>query len=421
MRAAIGFILVTITLDILSMSILVPTLPTLIQSMEGGSATAAAHAVGIFATAWALMQFIFSPVQGALSDRFGRRPVILLSNLGLGLNCVLMALAPNVTWLFVGRVVSGVTAASFSCANAYIADITPPERRAARFGLMSAAFGFGFVAGPMAGALLGGISPRLPFWVAAGLSLTNFLWGVFVLPESLPRERRAAWSWRRANPAGALRLLGSAPGLGFLATIGFLMLVANNVLPTLTVLYAVNRYHLSMTKLAVILGAMGVCSGLVGAVLTGRVVRRIGERHALILGLLFGVAGFALMGLARGALVFLCAIPVLALKGIADPALNALMTRKVGHSQQGALQGAMSSLLGVAGLFAPTVFSESYAYFAAPRAGWRVPGMPYLISASLLIFAICLAAWRVGMARRAVEDTVAPPEQALATAVSDAG
>ena len=220
MRAAIGFIMVTITLDILGMSVVVPVLPPLIQSMEGGSAIAAAHAVGIFATAWALMQFIFSPVLGGLSDRFGRRPIILLSNLGLGLNYLLMALAPNVTWLFVGRVVSGITAASFSCASAYIADITPPDKRAARFGLISVAFGFGFIAGPVLGGLLGAINPRLPFWVSAGLSLTNFLFGWFVLPESLAPDKRAPWNWRRANPVGALQLLRSHPGLPSLAAEG---------------------------------------------------------------------------------------------------------------------------------------------------------------------------------------------------------
>jgi DHA1 family tetracycline resistance protein-like MFS transporter len=395
MRAAIGFIMVTITLDILGMSVVVPVLPPLIQSMEGGSAIAAAHAVGIFATAWALMQFIFSPVQGSLSDRFGRRPIILLSNLGLGLNYMLMALAPNVTWLFVGRLISGVTAASFSCASAYIADITPPEKRAGRFGLISVAFGFGFIAGPVMGGYLGGIDTRLPFWVSAGLSLANFLFGVFVLPESLAREKRSAFSWRRANPIGSLQLLRSAPGLPTLATVGFLGLVAQNILPTLTVLYGINRYGFSMHQLSWMLGGMGICSAFVGGFLTSRVVARLGERRALMLGLTCGMVGFALMGLAPTGTVFLIAIPILSLRGLADPALSALMTRKVGPGEQGALQGAMSSLLGIAGLFAPTVFTESYAFFLQPHFGWSVQGVPYLISASLLLAAACLAGWRV--------------------------
>ena len=340
------------------------------------------------------MQFVFSPVQGALSDRFGRRPVILLSNLGLGLDYVLMAAAPSLAWLFVGRVINGITAASFSSASAYITDITPPEKRAARFGLISISFGVGFVAGPVLGALLGSINPRLPFWVSAGLSLANFLFGVFVLPESLAPEKRAPFSWRAANPVGALRLIRSQPGLPGMAVVMFLGLIAHNALPTIAILYAINRYGFTLTQLAWFLGAMGVSSALVGGLLTGPVVRLLGERRALIVGLGFGVAGFAIMGLAPTALVFLCAIPVLALKGFADPALTALMTRKVGASEQGQLQGATSSLLGIAGLIGPTIYTESYAVFAVPRGGWNLAGAPFLISAVLLGVAIW-AAWRV--------------------------
>jgi DHA1 family tetracycline resistance protein-like MFS transporter len=395
MRAAVGFILVTITLDILSMSLVIPVLPPLIQHMEGGSAANAAHAVGIFATAWALMQFIFSPILGGLSDRFGRRPVILLSNLGLGLNGLLMALAPDVRWLFAARVISGITAASFSCASAYIADVTPPDKRAARFGLISIAFGFGFIAGPVAGGLLGAINPRLPFFVAAALSLVNFLFGLFVLPESLPKDRRALFSWRRASPVGALRLLGSHPGLGGLAAVQFLGLLAHNALPTIAVLYAMNRYVFSMKQISLLLGVIGVCSAIVGGVLTGPVVRLLGERRALLLGLCFGATGFACMGLAPTGLYFLCAIPVLSLRGFADPALSALMTRKVLPTEQGALQGASSSLLGIAGLFAPTIYTESYALFGATHVAGNVPGMPFLIASGLLVAAALLAGLRV--------------------------
>jgi DHA1 family tetracycline resistance protein-like MFS transporter len=395
MRAAIGFILVTITLDLLGMSMVIPVLPPLIQKFEGGSAIQAAHAIGVFATAWALMQFVFSPVQGALSDRFGRRPVILASNLGLGLDYMLMAAAPSLAWLFVGRVIAGITAASFSSANAYIADITPPERRAARFGLISVCFGIGFVTGPVLGGLLGSVSPRLPFWVAAGLSLGNFLFGLAVLPESLPRDRRRAFSWRRANPVGSLKLIRSRPGLSALAVVGFLGLVAQNALPTMVVLYAINRYGYTLKQLAWMLGGMGVCSALVGGVLTGRLVRLIGERRALMLGLACGAAGFAMMGLARTGLGFLFAIPVLSLRGFADPALTALMSRKVEASEQGQLQGATSSLLGIAGLVGPTIYTESYAFFDAPRDGWRIPGAPFLIASALLLLGI----WAAWMAR----------------------
>jgi len=394
MRAAIGFIMVTITLDILGMSLVIPVLPPLIQQFEGGNAIMAAHAIGIFATAWALMQFVFSPVQGALSDHFGRRPVILLSNLGLGLDYLLMAAAPTLAWLFAGRVIAGITAASFSSATAYIADITPPEKRAARFGLISVSFGAAFVIGPVAGALLGSINPRLPFWVSAGLSLTNFAFGLLVLPESLPPDRRSAFSWRAANPVGSLKLIRSRPGLPGLAVVNFLGLVANNVLPTMVVLYAINRYGFSIRQLAWLLGGMGVCSAIVGGALTGPVVRAIGERMALLVGLSCGVLAFVMMGLAPNGRVFLLAIPVLACKGFADPALTALMSRHVLGSEQGQLQGATSSLLGIAGLIGPTLYTESYAFFASPREGWNVPGAPFLISAMLLLAAVGAVAVR---------------------------
>src|SRR5271156_2049175 len=216
-RDALAFIFVTVLIDMLAFSIIIPVLPMLVQDFVGGSAARAAQMYGLFGTAWALMQFIFSPVQGSLSDHFGRRTVILTSCTGLGLDFILMALAPNLWWLLAGRVISGITAASFSTAAAYISDVTPPEKRAAGFGLIGAAFGVGFVMGPALGGVLGAISPRLPFWAAAGLALANVCWGLFVLPESLPAERRVPFSWKAANPVGALKFLRSHPvllGLG---------------------------------------------------------------------------------------------------------------------------------------------------------------------------------------------------------------
>src|ERR1700761_1839366 len=207
--AAVAFIFVTILLDMLALGLIMPILPKLVESFVDNDTARAARIFGVFGTAWALMQFFFSPILGSLSDRFGRRPVVLLSNFGLGLDYVLMALAPSLTWLFVGRVISGITSASISTGFAYIADVTPPERRAAVFGRMGAAFGAGFVLGPAMGGVLGDIDPRLPFWIAAGLSFANFLYGLAILPESLPPERRSPFRWRSANPVGALRLLGS--------------------------------------------------------------------------------------------------------------------------------------------------------------------------------------------------------------------
>ena len=233
-RAAVAFVFVTILLDTLALGVMVPVLPKLIVEFEGGDMVRAASITGLFGLAWAAMQFLASPVLGALSDRFGRRPVILLSNLGLGLDYVLMALAPNLTWLLIGRLISGITSASASTVAAYVADVTPPEQRAAKFGLLGAAFGFGFIAGPALGGLLAGIDPRLPFWAAAALSLANAAYGLLVLPESLPPERRARFSWTGASPLGAMALLRSSPALLGLAGAAFLMILAQNPYPAST-------------------------------------------------------------------------------------------------------------------------------------------------------------------------------------------
>ncbi len=391
-RAAIGFILVTVTLDILAIAVVVPVLPRLVLSFEGGSAVNTAHMLGLFGTAWALMQFIFSPVQGALSDRYGRRPLILASNFGLGLDYILMALAPGLALLFVGRLVSGIFAASFSTANAYIADVTPPDRRAARFGLISVAFGVGFVAGPALGGLLGSWDPRLPFWVAAGLSLANGLFGVFVLPESLPPDRRSPLAWRRMNPLGAFLMLRRGTGLGGLAVLTFLVSLAQNALPTIAVLYTTYRYHWDQSAVGYMLAGFGVTSALVGGVLTGPVVRRLGEPNALLAGLAFGIAGFAMMGAAPTGLWYLASIPVLALWGFIQPALTGLMSQRVSGLEQGRLAGVNSSLMAIAGLIGPTIYTESFAHFVAQGDHAYLPGAPFFFASILLVIGLAFAA-----------------------------
>ena len=241
-KAAIAFIFVTVVLDVLAFGIIIPVLPRLVEDFLGGNTARAAEIYGLFGTVWALMQFVFSPLFGALSDRFGRRPVVLLSNFGLAFDYVLMALAPNLRWLFLGRVISGVTAASISTAMAYVADVTPADQRARNYGLVGMAFGVGFVFGPAIGGLLGAVDPRLPFWAAAAASLANAAYGYFVLPESLPPERRRPFEWKRANPAGAFRFLQSHREIRGLAVAAFLSNVAHAVLPAVFVLYAGYRY-----------------------------------------------------------------------------------------------------------------------------------------------------------------------------------
>jgi DHA1 family tetracycline resistance protein-like MFS transporter len=398
LRAAFVFIFITILLDMLSLGMVMPVLPKLVESFMGGDTARAAEIFGIFGTAWALMQLLFSPVLGSLSDAFGRRPVVLISNFGLGLDYVLMALAPNLWWLFIGRVISGITAATISTGFAYVADVTAPEQRAARFGMLGAAFGLGFILGPALGGILGTIDPRMPFWVAAVLSLANTLYGLFVLPESLPFDRRTRFRWRRANPVGALALLRSHPELSGLAVAKFLADLSHVVLPSVFVLYASFRYGWDERAIGLTLAAVGACALVVQAGLVGPLVSRFGERRALMLGLAGGVMGFAAFGLAETGWQFYIGIPLLSLWGIAGPATNGLMTRRVGPSEQGQLQGANSSIQGIANLAGPFVFTLTFAHFIGAAAGWHLPGAPFLLAAVLLAAAAALA-WRATRAR----------------------
>jgi DHA1 family tetracycline resistance protein-like MFS transporter len=391
-QAAFVFILVTVLLDMLALGMIVPILPRLVIDFVDGNHALAADVYGWFGSVWALMQFLFSPVQGSLSDRFGRRPVILASNIGLGLDYILMALAPSLVWLFVGRVISGMTAASFSVANAYIADVTPPELRAARYGMIGAAFGAGFIIGPALGGLLGSDDPRLPFWVAAGFSLVNAAYGVLVLPESLPLSKRAPFSWRRANPLGSLTLLRSHRELFGLASASFLNSLAHAALPSVTVLYMTFRYGWDARMIGFSMTFIGACALVVQGGLIGRFVAHFGDRAALITGLAFGVAGFAAFGLAWTGTLFWIGIPILALWGLGGAAIQALMTKRVSAHEQGQLQGANASLMGIANMIGPIFFTVTYARAITSSFGPWLSGAPFLLAAAFLTAAMIIGA-----------------------------
>jgi len=390
-QAAFAFIFMTVVLDVLALGVIIPVLPELVKSFLGGDTVRAARLTGVFGTVWALMQFLFSPLMGVISDRFGRRPVILVSCLGLGLDYFFMAMAPTLAWLFLGRVISGITAASFATAGAYIADVTPPEKRAGSFGMMGAAWGLGFVLGPALGGLLGHYSLRAPFYAAGGLSLVNTLYGLFVLPESLPAGRRAAFSWRKANPLGSLVLLRSHPRLLGLASITFLYHLAHHVLPSVFVLYAGHRYQWTPRTVGTVLATVGVCGVIVQAGLVRRIVARIGERRALLTGLCFGAAGFAVYGFASTGFVFWLGVPVFSLIGLYGPSSQSLMTRLVGPTEQGQLQGAASCVMGITGMIGPVLFTTTFAEFIRPDRTFSLPGAPFLLAASLMVLAFFLA------------------------------
>ena len=382
-RAAVWFVLVSLALDTLSMSLLFPVFPPLVQAFQGGDAAAAGRAMGALTAAWAVAQFFGSPIMGALSDRFGRRPVLLASVAGMGLDYLLMGFAPSLAWLFVARAISGFTASSFSVATAYIADITPPEQRAARFGLTGAIFSLSMIVGPAAGGLLGAAHLRLPFFVAATITLAAAAWGFFVLPESLAAEHRAPFRWRKANPLASLGFLASHPLLLWLSVVNLLMQLAHTVLPTLFILYAGNRYGWSMAMTGASLALAGVFGALVQGLLVPRAVARLGEVGSVICGLAGGAAGFAIHGLAPSGAIFLLGLPVLSLLGLFSPGFQSIATRRVSPSEQGRLQGANSAIAGLVAMIGPGVFGAAYAWSMAPGQG-RPQGLGFLIAAALL-------------------------------------
>jgi DHA1 family tetracycline resistance protein-like MFS transporter len=413
-KAAVVFIFITLTLDILAMGVIAPVLPKLVLNFLGGNAIDAAQMFGIFGTVFAVMQFFFSPVLGVLSDRFGRRPVILLSSLGLGLDYFIMALAPTLGWLFVGRIISGITAASLATGMAYMTDIVPPEKRAGAFGMIGAAFGIGFVLGPALGGLLGNFDPRLPFWVAGALSLANTLYGFLLVPESLPKERRRPFKLSRANPVGSMTLLRSHPELWQLATIQFIGYVAHEVF-NIWALYAIFRYAWTEGMIGLSLAAVGVCSVVISAGLVRPIVARIGEKNTLWLGQFFGALGMLLAGWAPNSVAFYLSIPVMMMWSISGPAAQGLMTRRVSGSEQGELQGAISSLRSVAIIIGPALFAFTFAYFIDAKKGWSLPGVPWYLAGALLFLAMLFSLRIRADKDRSVADlapetdSVAPP------------
>jgi MFS transporter, DHA1 family, tetracycline resistance protein len=389
-KAAVIFILVTVTLDVLAMGLIIPVLPKLILDFLGGRMTVAANWNGWFALVFALMQFFCSPILGVFSDRFGRRPVILLSNLGLGLDYIVMALAPTIGWLFLGRIISGITTSSIPTAMAYIADVTPKEKRAAAFGMIGMAFGIGFTFGPAIGGLIGSISPRLVFWVSAGLSLANWLYGYLFVPESLSEDRRKKISLGRANPVGSLVLLRSHPELWRLVVIQFLAYTAHNVFGV-WVLYAIYRYAWGERTTGFSLMVVGICAAVISGGLTGRMVKRFGEKTTLYIGQFFGASGMFLAGIARNSATFFACIPVISLWNISMPAAQSMMTHRVSEREQGELQGALQSMRSITFIIGPIMFLRVFSWFIDPKNPIHLPGAPYYLAAALLFAAMLMS------------------------------
>ncbi len=389
-QAAVIFILVTVTLDVLAMGLIIPVLPKLILDFLGGVMTDTAKWSGRFAVVFALMQFFFSPLLGVLSDKFGRRPVILLSNLGLGLDYIVMAMAPTLYWLFLGRIISGITTSSIPTAMAYISDVTPKEKRAGAFGMIGVAFGIGFILGPGLGGLLGKSDPRLAFWVAAGLSLLNWLWGFFFVPESLPPEKRQEFALRRANPVGSLKLLRSHHELWRLATIQFLAYLAHNIF-SVWALYVMYRYAWNTDDTGYSLVFVGIVTAIISGGLTGRMVKRFGEKATLYIGQFFGASAMFVAGLAKTGTLFVASIPIISLWNISMPAAQGMMTHRVSEREQGELQGALQSMRSITFILGPWMFLKIFGWFIDPKHQLNLPGAPFYVAAALLFTAMLMS------------------------------
>jgi MFS transporter, DHA1 family, tetracycline resistance protein len=381
---ALGFILVTAALDVMAMGIIIPVFPVLVEEFTGSNAQAGIYN-GLFVALWAGMQFLFSPVIGSLSDRYGRRPVILISAAGLAADFALLALAPSLCWLALARILGGITSSSFTTTFAYMADFTPPEQRSRAYGLIGAAYSAGFIAGPLVGGVLGEFGTRVPFWAAAAIGALAFLWGLFVLPESLPPDRRMPFSWRRANPFGALKLLRTHPELTGLAWVYFLLYFAHHVFAAVFVLYAAHRFGWTTAQVGMALALWGVLDVAVQALAVGPIVSRIGDRRAMVIGLHFGAIGLAAMAVAPTGSTFVAAIVVSSIWGLCQPTLLALQTRRVSEREQGQLQGANMSVAAFAGVISPIVFGGIYAATVGAEALIDAPGASFALAGLVML------------------------------------
>ena len=390
--AALAFIFVTILIDVIGLGVIIPVLPALIEQLTGEGVSRASQYAGGLSFAYAAVQFAFAPVVGGLSDRFGRRPVLLASLLGLGCDYIFLALAPSIGWLFVGRIIAGITGASFTTATAYIADVSTPEKRAQNFGLVGAAFGLGFIIGPVLGGLFAHWGPRVPFLVAAGLSLLNFLYGFFLVPESLPASQRRPFEWRRANAVASLLRLGHYPQILGLVVALVLLYLAGSATQSVWTFYTILKFHWNEKLIGYSLGAVGVGALVVQGGLVRVALPKLGVARSVVLGLVFYSLGFVLYAFASQGWMMFAVTGIFCLGGLAGPALQGSISGQVPPNEQGELQGALTSLISGTGVVGPLVMTNLFAWFTRPGAPLRFPGMPFLAGAGLTLIALLVAA-----------------------------
>ncbi len=382
--SALGFIFITILIDVIGFGIIIPVMPKLIQQLTGDNLSNAAKWGSWLTFSYALMQFFFSPVLGGLSDRFGRRPILLFALLGLGLDYVFQAFAPTIAWLFVGRVIAGITGASFTTATAYIADISAPEKRAQNFGMVGAAFGLGFIIGPVIGGISAQWGPRVPFMVAACFSLLNFLYGYFILPESLLKENRRKFDWKRANPVGSLMHLKRYPIVSGLVVTLFLVYVAANAVQSVWTFYTMLKFGWTAKTVGYSLGVVGLLVAIVQGGLIRVITPKLGVKNSVYVGLSLYTLGMVLFAFAsQGWMMFAFLVPY-CLGGIAGPALQGIISNQVPANEQGELQGGLTSLMSVSAIIGPLIMNNLFAYFTSASAPFYFPGMHFIAGALMI-------------------------------------
>lgn len=393
-KAAVGFIFVTLLIDVMGIGIIIPVMPKLIMELTGEGLSRASEYGGWLLFAYAFFQFFFSPIVGGLSDRFGRRPVLLISLFGFGVDYIFLALAPTIGWLFIGRIISGIMGASFTTGAAYIADVSPPEKRAQNFGLIGAAFGLGFIIGPVIGGLLGEFGPRIPFYAAAALSLLNWLYGFLILPESLDAENRRPFTWKRANPIGSLLNLKRYPVIAGLIFAMVFVYIASHAVQSTWSYFTMFKFDWSEAEVGYSLGFVGILSALVQGLLIRWLIPKIGNNAAVYAGMgLYGV-GLVLFALADAGWMMYPYMVVYCLGGIAGPALQGIMSNQVPSNEQGELQGALTSMMSATSIIGPPLMTGLFAYFTGDDAPLQLPGAPMLLAAALVAISLVLS-WRV--------------------------
>jgi DHA1 family tetracycline resistance protein-like MFS transporter len=402
-QAALGFIFVTLLIDITGFGIIIPVLPKLLEHLIHGNLSDAARYGGWMTFAYSVMQFLFAPVLGNLSDKYGRRPILLGSLIGFAIDYTFLAFAPTVWWLFIGRIIAGITGASFTTASAYIADISEPEKRAQNFGIIGAAFGIGFIIGPVLGGVLGQYSTKLPFLAAAGLALINAIYGFFILPESLALEHRRSFEWKRANPVGSLMQLKKYPAVsGLIASLVLIYIAAHAVQSTWT-FFTMSRFGWTESLVGYSLGLVGLLSGLVQGLLIRVTIPKLGQKKSIVVGLaLYSIALFLFAFATQSWMMFAILVPY-CLGGIAGPALQGLISTQIPPNEQGELQGGLTSLMSVTSIVGPPLMTTLFAWFTGKSAPVHFPGAPFLMGAVLMLISTLLAIRNFKRARQKIQ------------------